>query len=101
MAPAVAAADDNDSRTTTINKHYNISLVINLKRGKDEIELADKEMTRLHQLIAGGTEADWAKNQVSSIHRMVFVPDTEQIKNELTSKLEEADQAPASKNNRQ
>lgn len=68
---------------------YNVNLTINLKRGKEEIDLAKVELERLHKLIASQTEVNWAKEQIEKTHKMIFLPSAEQIKKELVTKLNE------------
>ena len=73
------------------NSIINIALTVNIKRSKEEIDYADKETNKLHNLIANDKEIDWAKGRIEKIQDMIFSP-AEQVKSELVEKLREVDQ---------
>lgn len=72
-------------------KIYNITVNVQIKRGKEEIEYASRETDKLYNLIATGTETDWAKTRIVRIQDMIFKPSADELKTELLKKLEEAD----------
>ncbi len=74
-----------------VHKTYNINLVINIKRGKDELEFAKAEADRFHTYISDGKELAWAKEQIQKLHSMIFMPSADQIKNELVERLKKED----------
>lgn len=80
MSPAAAA-----------QKIYNVTVNLQIKRGKEEIDFARSETDKLHNLIATDKEIDWAKTRIVALHEMIFLPPTEVIKTDLVAKLKEVD----------
>ncbi len=72
-------------------KVYNVNIALHIKRSKDEIEFANKESDRLHNLISNDKEVQWAKMRVEKLHEMMLLPNTDYIKDELQAKLKETD----------
>jgi hypothetical protein len=68
-----------------------ITVVLNLKRIKDEVDYANKESDRLHALIAADKQVEWAKEQLQRLHEMIFLPSAEQVRNELIDTINKAD----------
>ena len=86
VAAAVAPHDGK------VVKQYVISVTINFKRGKEEIEFAHKESERLYNLITTA-ENEWAKQRIEKIQSFILSgPDAEAIRTELESKLKETDE---------
>jgi hypothetical protein len=91
MTAAAAAPEDPHKKPAKhIHKHYTIHLIVNVKRGKEEMDFVNKESDRLYKLIEGGTEAEWAKRRLEKVQDMVLNP-AEQISTELSNKLTQQD----------
>lgn len=70
-----------------VSKTYNVSVTINLKRSKEEIDFSRSETDKLYNLISTQVETAWAKDRIESIHKMIFMPSTEEIASQVKEKL--------------
>ena len=78
----------------SVTKNYSINVVVNIKRGKEEMEFARIESDRLHNLLGSGQEAAWAKQQIERIHELIFLPPADRVKTALLKELDkETDEA--------
>lgn len=77
-----------------LNKTYNISLTLKMTRGPGEIEIAKDELERLHKLLTSeqSTQFTWAREQIEKVTRMVLLPNVDDIRQDLSKKLREADE---------
>ena len=69
-------------------KQFVLNITINFKRGKDELEFAQKEAERLHALLKETALNEWAKKRLEKLQELVLGgPDAEMLKTELEARL--------------
>ncbi len=96
MTAAAAVVQDDGPKLW--HKTYSIRINLNVKRTPQEIDFVDKESARLHNLIATSErDADWARKQIERIHKMVLMPNVDQVKDELQEAINDEDAKATSK----
>jgi hypothetical protein len=76
---------------SSVAKTYNINITLQMKRSKEEVEVARGELERLHGYIEKGTELPWAKKRIEDVTTLLLLPNPDQIKSAIRAKLEDED----------